>query len=102
VQHRLTPDERTELLARYQAGEGAYGLASAYQVHRSTVTRLVTAAGVRRSRSLTTEQLQEAIALYGQGWSCARLDQHFGKGHGTLWLTLTRAGVRLRSKPGRR
>jgi DNA-directed RNA polymerase specialized sigma24 family protein len=104
VQRRLTPNQQAKLIARYQAGEKVYELAEAYEVHRSTVTKLLTDAGVRRPRSLTPGRVEEAIALYAHGWSCARIGQHFECDDETVRQTLRRAGVQLRTpweRPGR-
>jgi Helix-turn-helix domain len=96
VQHRLSADQQAELLIRYLAGERAYQLAEAFQVHRSTVAKLLADAGLRRSRSLTPAELAECVELYARGLSCEQIGQRLGRNHGTIWLVLKAEGVLLR------
>jgi DNA-directed RNA polymerase specialized sigma24 family protein len=96
VQQRLTAEQQAELLERYLAGERAYQLAAAFQVHRSTVAKLLTDAGVRRHRSLSADDITRCVEFYAQGWSCERIGQDLGRNHGTIWLALKTAGVKLR------
>jgi hypothetical protein len=83
------------------AGEKAHRLAEDFHVHRSTIAKLIADAGIRRPRSLTLSQVDEAIALYAQGWSCDRIGQHLDKSAKTIWGALREAGVRLRDTHGR-
>jgi hypothetical protein len=101
VHHRLTADQQAEVLERYLAGEKAHRLAKDFQVHRTTIAKLVADAGVHRPRSLTPDQVQQATTLYAQGWSCDRIGQHLGKEAGTIWRALKQAGVKLRDTHGR-
>jgi DNA-directed RNA polymerase specialized sigma24 family protein len=96
VQRRLTADEQAELLNRYLAGERAHQLARAFQIDRRTVATLLKNTGLRRSRSLTPEKIDEAVALYAQGWSCQRIGERFGRHYSTIWLALKARGVQLR------
>jgi DNA-directed RNA polymerase specialized sigma24 family protein len=41
--------------------------------------------------------LDEAIRLYGDGWSCQRLAERYGCDAETVRQALKRAGVRLRA-----
>jgi len=95
-QHRLTADQQVELLGRYLAGERAFELAKDYGVNRNTVAKLLADTGMRRPRSLTPDEVAEAVSLYNQGWSCERIGQRFGRNHSTVWLALKAAGVQLR------
>ncbi len=101
VQNWLTSDQQAELISRYLAGDTAHQLAETFRVHRTTVAKLLVDAGIRRPRSLTPEQVQEAIRLYADGWSCEHIGQHFGRDHSTIWLALKRADVKLRDTHGR-
>ncbi len=96
-QTHLSDDKRAELLERYLAGERAFELALAYNLDRRTVAGILGRAGIRRPRSMTDAERVEAVQLYGQGWSCARIGEHIGRNHSTVWLALKAAGVSLRS-----
>jgi DNA-directed RNA polymerase specialized sigma24 family protein len=96
VQRRLTPDQQTELLERYLSGERAYQLAQDFEIHRTTVAKLLADNGVRRPRSLTKDETTDSIKLYQQGWSCHRIAEQLGRNDGTIWLALKNAGVKLR------
>ena len=100
-QTKLTADQRAQLLERYRKGERAYELAAEFGINRKTVAEILVRAGQRRPRSMTNEERAEAIKLYAQGWSCARIGKHLGRNHGTVWLALKAAGVKLRDEHGR-
>jgi hypothetical protein len=100
VQHRLTAEEQRELIERYLDGERAYQLAEAFEVDRSSVSRLLADVGIRRPRSLTPDEIAECVELYAQGWSCQRIGQRLGRDHGTIWLALKVRGVKLRDTHG--
>ena len=53
----------------------------------------------RRGPRLSYEQLQEAIALYGRGWSLSRAER-FGVYPLSIRYRLQRSGVKLRPRPG--
>jgi hypothetical protein len=96
IQRRLTAEQQAEVIDRYLGGERAYQLAQAFEVHRTTVARLLADNGVRRPRSLTKHEIAESIKLYRRGWSCQRIGEKFGRDDGTIWLALKKAGVQLR------
>ena len=95
-QTHLTDDKRVDLLERYMSGERAFELARAFNLDRRTVASILSRAGVRRPRSMSAEDRAEATQLYEQGWSCARIGEHLGRNHSTVWLALKAAGVELR------
>ena len=85
------------MLQRYQAGESANALALAFEVHRTTIVRHLEAAQVAIwYRILSDGHLAEARRLYEQGWSLARLGQHFGVATGTVLNAFQRIGVPTR------
>jgi DNA-directed RNA polymerase specialized sigma24 family protein len=99
-QTHLSSTQRTELIERYQAGERAHVLARAYGIHRATVAEILERAGVRRSRSMTVEERQEAVSRYAEGWSCARIGELLGRDASTVHRALVAAGVRMRDVRG--
>jgi DNA-directed RNA polymerase specialized sigma24 family protein len=100
-QRRLTPDQQAELVDRYLGGERAYQLAQAFEVHRTTVARLLADNGIRRPRSLTKDEITESTKLYHYSWSCRRIGEELGRDDGTIWLALKKARVELRQPWGR-
>jgi tetrahydromethanopterin S-methyltransferase subunit G len=70
--------------------------AQAFDVHRTTVARLLADNDVRRPRSLTNDEIEESMKLYQRGWSCQRIGEKLGRDDGTIWLALKKAGVELR------
>jgi DNA-directed RNA polymerase specialized sigma24 family protein len=56
--------------------------------------------GVLRPRGLQPDELLEAIRLYEDGWSLARLAVEFDVSPGTVNRALRQAGVQIR-RPGR-
>lgn len=100
-QRRLTAGQQAELLERYLSGERSFQLATAFGVSRHTVEKLLVDSGARRPRSMTPEEIAEAIDLYAQGWSCALIGDHLGRNDGTVWHALRRAGIPLRLPSGK-
>ena len=59
-------------------------------------------AGVKlRRQGVPQERLDEAVRLYGEGWSCQRLAERYGCDDETVRQALVRAGIKLR-KPWER
>jgi hypothetical protein len=74
AEDRLGLDGVAQLVADYRAGHSTKWLQRTYSLSQGAVLRLLDVNGVpRRQRGLTTEQVQEAIRLYGQGWSLTRI-----------------------------
>jgi len=96
IQTRLDEAQRSDLLRRYVAGERAYELASLFGVDRRTVAHILDCEGVKRSRSMTADEIAEAIERYNRGESCAEIGRALTRNHGTIWLALKAAGVDLR------
>jgi hypothetical protein len=91
-----------QLVADYQSGMATTRLTSKYNLGKGTVLRLLRSHGVTlRHQPLTPAQIAEAIQLYKQGWSLARVGAHLGREDSLIWLTLKRAGVPRRDSQGR-
>jgi hypothetical protein len=99
AQRRLSPAELEALIAEYEAGARVGGLAKIYELHRTTVARHVARAG--KTRPVVTEaQIDEAVRLYGEGWTLHNLGQHFGVADQTIRRVLVERAVTIR--PGGR
>jgi DNA-directed RNA polymerase specialized sigma24 family protein len=97
AEDRLGPDGVAQLVADYQTDRSTKWLQRSYSLSQGAVLRLLDVNGVpRRQRGLSEEQVQEAIRLYGQGWSLTRIGDRFGKDHTVVKNALKRVGVRLR------
>jgi hypothetical protein len=91
-----------DLVGRYRAGVTLSSLAEGYKISRGAVRRLLQREGVEmRRRGLTSEQVDEAMRLYGQGWSLARVGERLGVDTGTVHARLRERGVRMRDTQGR-
>ena len=85
----------------YAGGLDAKTIGAVLGLHRTTVTQYLREAGVPlRRRGLTDTQLAEAIRLYSEGWSGARLGERYDCNPETVRQTLKRAGVTLRPRHG--
>jgi DNA-directed RNA polymerase specialized sigma24 family protein len=91
----LTPDEVSEVVRRYAAGESATALAAVYGVNRRTISAHLKRrqAAVRYRAPL---DIDEANALYEQGWSLARVGGQLGVSTGTVLNAFQRAGIPTR------
>jgi hypothetical protein len=99
---RLGPEVIAQLVADYQAGLSTTVLTSKYSLGKGTVLRILDDHGVtRRHQPLTEEQMQQAVELYQQGWSLARVGQYLGRDASMIHLTLKRVGMARRDCHGR-
>lgn len=100
-QTRLSPTDVERLLQRYGAGAPVNNLATEFGINRNTVMQHVARAGTPRRRNRVLNHLDEAVGLYQQGWSLARIGGHFGVHPATVWYAFQREGVATR-KPWER
>jgi len=77
AQWRLSPAELEALIADYEAGARVCELAKVYDLHRTTVAGHVARAGKTRP-DMTEAQVDEAVLLYGRGWTLHNVSQHLG------------------------
>ncbi|TWE10365.1 hypothetical protein [Rudaeicoccus suwonensis] len=99
AQRRLAPAAFEALIAEYEAGARVCELAKTYELHRTTVARHVAHAG--KTRPVVTEaQIDEAVRLYGEGWTVHNVGQHFGVADQTIRRVLVERAVTIR--PGGR
>jgi DNA invertase Pin-like site-specific DNA recombinase len=101
AQKRLDAEEVDQLVAAHLAGAGVKKLADLFGVHRDTVRHILKRNGALRRRGIRPEDLPEAIRLYEDGWSLARLATKLNVSPSTVTNTLRRAGVVIR-RPGPR
>ena len=101
-QTRLDSGQIGDLVAAYQAGSTIKELATQFQVHRTTVSKILERRGVpKRYRPLTTEQIEYAIRAYQAGSSSKMIGDLLGVNASTIWRTLRREGVKMRDCHGR-
>ena len=97
AQHRLTRKHRDQLVAEYLSGASMLTLAKQWHLHRTTVAEQLRRAGVEiRQRGIPVERLDEAIRLYGEGWSCQRLAERYGCDDETVRQALKQHRVQMR------
>lgn len=102
VTTRLSATDVATLLDDYRAGATVYELAARFGIHRVTVSQHLHRQGVSmRRRGLTSPQANEALRLYGQGWSAARIGGRLGVDPTTVWTALRVRGTRMRDPQGR-
>jgi hypothetical protein len=101
VQRRLKPGELTELIASYEAGETVKELALHHNLHRQTVSNILTRHDIaRRPTGIPTERIAEVIADYQSGLSLAAIGVKLSVEPATVSSALRNAGIELRSRPG--
>jgi len=99
AQRRLSPTELEALIAEYEAGARVCELAKVYDLHRTTVARHVARAGKTRP-VMTERQIDEAVVLYGDGWTLHDVGRHVGVADQTIRRVLVERAVTIR--PGGR
>jgi hypothetical protein len=96
----LKPQDITDIVARYQAGEATQQVGSRYGISKTRVAALLREQGITiRRQGLTNEQAKEAAELYASGKSLAWIGTHFGGSHTTNAAELRKQGVPLRPRP---
>jgi hypothetical protein len=86
------------LVERYLGGSAVKELAAEFGVHRTTVASVLQRQDIKlRQVGLNEDQVEEACALYRNGWSVGRLGQLFGVDGTTVWRYLLLAEVTMRS-----
>lgn len=91
-----------ELIAGYEGGATVYELAARFGIERRTVGEILHRHHVpMRRRGLTPDQIDDAIHLYGQGWSLARVGRHLGVDGMTVLNRLRERGISTRDTQGR-
>jgi hypothetical protein len=99
AQRRLATAEVEALIAEYEAGARVGELAKVYGLHRTTVAGHVARAGKTRP-VMTATQIDEAVSLYGDGWTLHNVGQRLGVADQTIRRVLVERAVTIR--PGGR
>ncbi|RDI52728.1 hypothetical protein DFR68_103112 [Nocardia mexicana] len=90
------------LVRDYVAGATTSELGDRFGVDRRTVSAILHRHDVpMRRRGLSADQIDEAIRLYGLGWSLARVGRHLAVDSTTVLNRLRERGVRTRDTHGR-
>ena len=89
----MVPEEVDQLLVRYGTGTKIKELAAEFGIARTTVLKHVERAGAPRRRNVIRDHLDEARRLYDQGWSLAKVADHFGVDPGTVGYTFRNPGI---------
>ncbi len=101
AQRRLSQTEVAALVGHYRAGRSLKDLAQDFQVHRGTVAAHLDRHGVTNRRGgLDPGQIDEAIRLYNDGWSLARIAESFAVYPTSVYYWLRKKGVTLRPRQG--
>ena len=97
----LTPQDTTDISARYQAGGTTQQIGMHYGISKTRVATVLREQGISiRRQGLSDEQAWEAAKLYVSGKSLAWLGTRFGVSHTTIAAVLRQQGVQLRQRPG--
>jgi hypothetical protein len=90
------------LVDGYRAGATVKELAVEFGIHRTTVTQHLRSNGVAlRRRGLDDQQVEQAVHLYRQGWSLARVGARLHVDAHTVRVALRARGVPMRDTHGR-
>ena len=75
-------------------GRGRFGIS------RTAVMNNLARLGAESRRGVVDRHIEEACALYKEGWSLAQVGVVWGVDPATVRLALMQAGGRLRARPG--
>ncbi len=77
-------------------------LAEMFGLSRTAVMANLNRLGTESRRGIIQRRIEEAVALYKQGWSLAKIGKKYGVYPSTVRDALLRAGVPMRPRPGAR
>ncbi len=99
---RLPPDDIERLTADYLRGCGVVELARTYGIHRDTVHRHLTRAGITTTSGpiLDDEVVSRIAGRCSAGESCAVIARDVRVDPSTIANTFRRAGIKLRPRKG--
>ncbi len=101
IQRRLSADHVDDLVAAFQGGAKVTELATAFGIHRDTVSQILNRAGIQRSAiKLNGPTVDRAIELYRAGNSLAKVAPLVGASPETVRKALLQACVDLRPRSG--
>ncbi len=98
---QLDDDQVQKLIEGYTSGATVYELGDQFGIERRTVSTILHRHRVpMRRRGLSTEQIDDAVRLYHQGWSLARIAGRMDVAAGTVRQRLHERGVTMRDTHG--
>lgn len=98
---RLTKQQRSDIAARYEAGEVSTAIAKEYGVAKSTILSTLRKSGVEvRRQPLSREQVTEAVNLYESGLSLSQVAEKLKINQETMRLAMLARGVKMRPMTG--
>lgn len=101
VSPQLDDDKVQKLIEGYTSGATVYELGDQFGIERRTVSAILHRRGVpMRRRGLSTEQIDDAVRLYNQGWSLARIAARMDVAAGTVRQRLHERDVPIRDAQG--
>lgn len=90
------------IVADYKSGVPSTQLARSLGVGKAGVLGILRDHGVQlRMRPMTDNEVKEAVRLYQEGWSLARVGRQLGRDHSAISDALERLGVPRRDTHGR-
>lgn len=96
-QWRRDEEQIQAIVSGYREGATIRQLAIKHRIGRETVSKILKQQSVKlRNTGLTPEQIDEAVRLYANGWSLARIGHRFSADGKTVWSRLTERGVKMR------
>lgn len=100
-QVHLDKAKRRQVVGLYRASVPVNEIAGRFGVHRKTVREIAKSAGLDpKPRGLLPDQVGRAAALYGSGWSLARVGDEFGVDAWCVRKAIAAQGVVIRPRQG--
>ncbi len=102
LEDRLSEETVARIVADYKRGVPSTQLARSLGVGKAGVLGILRDHGVQlRMRPMTDDEVKEAVGLYEEGWSLARVGRQLGRDHSAIRDALKRSGVPRRDSHGR-
>lgn len=101
LDRKVSAETAAQLVADYESGVPSTHLTRIYGLGKGSILKLLKEAGVQmRHQGLSSDNLEEAAALYREGWSLPRVAERFGCSVGSIRKEFRNHGVQIRSPNG--
>ncbi|WP_067988923.1 hypothetical protein [Nocardia caishijiensis] len=98
LDRRLSAETIAELVAAYRAGTSTGKLCETHHLSKGGLLKILAEHGVEmRYQPMTTDEIDWAARLYGDGQSLNAVARVTGKSKGSVWKALRTRGVTMRS-----
>lgn len=100
---KISPDDYQEIIKMYQEGMYATDIAQKYDVHKTTIRRLLRNHGIEihrfiRKSQFSDEEVQDMYKLYEEGWTQKKISQKYNVDETEIAFLFKKKGYEMRDQ----